>query len=221
MRRGLQIVLMVVGVLFGQAAGGEESRLYEVGRESVEGCVVMTDGERITFPTIFLPEYTEPGLLTSSTVGYHDSLTLFDANDIRYIDVWHDSLPTRNHQLISVRLKRKPRHVAHYWGKLDIVTPYGFIVLAYPRYKLHADGKLECITLYGNRHFSYPRPFALHNGKTYFDTWPLDLDSPILEYLNRDASGSPGPSMGDWDGMMDMGFDLDAFLDMNDIDFGL
>lgn len=188
---------------------------------TVAGRVVTTEGERMEFPTIFLPEYTDPALLASGTSGYHDSLVLFDSNDILYIEIWHPDMPVRVHRLYSVRLKRPDRKVAHYWAVMDIRTPYGFTVMSYPRYRITADGELRKIPLYGNRDFSRPRIFALHYGKEYYDHWPLNTDSKILWYLNRDDDSSHGSVSIDTDHYFDTGFDADDFFGISDIEFGL
>ena len=200
----------------------QESSSLVLARESVAGRVVMTDGEVMSFPSLFLPDYTEPGLLASSTVGYHDSLMIFDANDIRYIEFWHPDHPDSVHRLYSVLLKRQPRRIAHFWAVLDIVTPYGFLVMAYPRYHVSEDGGLERITLYGNRVFSYPKPFALQYGKSFYESWPLDYDSPILDYLNRDNVSGAGTGQEQMEQFFDNGFEPGDFFEyMPDMDMGM
>jgi len=194
--------------------------MAESNRPIVSGRVVMTDGERFDFPTIFFPDYTDVSLLASEDIGYHNSLTLFNANDVLYFDFWLPDTPDKVHRLYSVRLKHQPRQVAHYWALMDIQTPYGFVVMAYPRYVLQEDGSLEGVTLYGNRAFSYPRVFALHYGQEYYDTWPLNLDSKILNYLNRDGDHAPGPSGTDIEMLFDNGFDAGDFFDISDMELG-
>lgn len=191
------------------------------GRVWFPGRVAMTDGEVLEYPAIQLPDYTEPGLLVSESAVYHDTLTLYDANDIRYIEFWRPELPDSVQRLYSVLLRRTPRHIGHYWAVLDIQTPFGFVVMAYHDYGLTEDGRLEKHQRYGDRHFPYPRVFALHYGEAYYEQWPLRLDSPILQFLNRDVEAGSGETAEDFRMLFDTGFSPDDFFEpMSDMDFG-
>jgi len=190
-------------------------------REAVPGCVTLVDGEQMRFPYIYLPDYTEPGLLCSRSASGRDSLILFDADEVLYIDFYHPATPTVIHRLYSVRLRRQPHRVAHYWAVLDIQTPYGFTVMAYPRYRMKADGGLERITLYGNRPFSRPLIFALHYGEDYYVNWPPDLDSQMWDYLSREGSDGNGMSPIDFQMLFDSGFSPDDFEFPDPTEFGM
>lgn len=191
------------------------------GQIVVPGRVILTEGDTIQYPGIYLPDYTEPGLLVSRSESFRDSLVLFDANDVLFIEFWHPQTPEKVVRLYSIHLRRQPHRVAHYWGTLDILTPYGFTVQSYPRYRLSTDGQLEGVPLYGNRAFSRPVFFALHYGDSYYVTWPPDLDSKILDYLSRETDGGEGISPIEYEMLFDNGFSPDDFFDISDLEFGL
>lgn len=193
----------------------------QAGSLVVPGRVILADGDTLTFPGIYLPDYTEPGLLVSRSESYIDSLILFDADEVLFIEFWHPQAADHPQRLYSIRLRRQPHRVAHYWGTLDILTPYGFTVQSFPRYTLQPDGRLVGIPLYGNRAFSRPQYFALHFGEDYYVSWPPDLDSKILDYLSREEDRSNGISPMDFQMLFDTGYSPDDFFDMSDIDFGL